>query len=233
MFIYYSVIDTNGGFVLPFLPSDTNNPLTQSGWSIIQSVNGISANDVLVTFWNLFDIYYAGYNGDNGTIFTAANLTNNTQARYASDAVQLTNGDVVIGWIDYDGTYPGLDQVAFTVVDASSFYANGSASRITSVYNPQAIAGNEYLSITNEPGGRVVLTWMDYFDNQAKPTQPANLYYALVDEKVNANGNFSIVTPAIIFRNSAHSPQFIQTNSSGHGNAYYNPFDIRLPFIGR
>jgi hypothetical protein len=129
-----------------------------------------------------------------------------------ADAVQVSTGQVVLAWSN-----PTSNTITVTALSDSSY------AILTPAYNLPPIGSRwpDYVSMTREPGGRAVLTWMDF-------KQYDHLFYALLD------GNAAIVTPPMIFTTGAADEPLIQTSFASHGNApYLGAWDVFLPTLAR
>ncbi|MRR31685.1 hypothetical protein EG834_15450 [bacterium] len=84
--------------------------------------------------------------------------------------------------------------------------------------------GAEKLSITNDPSGNGVFTWLEGKKN-------SSLNYALVG--LDGGGNYKLLTPAMAFFTGPNSVT-LDTSATGQGNTLYDPRSfIYLPLIKR
>jgi len=207
--IYYAVRDSNG-YVIKAITKLTND-VPESDSHSLHSANRAPNNRAILTWLREgWDIYYTVVDSNGNLVKNMTNLTNNGEGRWSSDAVALSDGKILVGWINYDGTYPGHDQLAFAVLDSSYNRIAGP----TPLNNPVATTGNNYVSVTADSDGHAILTWMDSDYNNRH-----NLYYALL----NAGG--TEVTPPMIFRTSQASGSNISTSYEGYGNTSYSQAD--------
>lgn len=216
--VYYSVRGTDGAVIKDI------TQLTATGNVRLHSGNTLAGDRALLTWERGYTIYFAVLDSAGNIVKgeTAISLTG--QGRWMSDAAALPDGDTFVAWINYDGSVPDKDQLAFAILD----------SAYNRIVGPNTLnnsdVSNNYLSVTADPAGRVVLTWME----STWPTRP-NLYYALME------GNGGSVTPAMVFRTSQSTPAYIETSYAGYGNTSYGfgipvtglPPVVYLPLIRR
>ena len=184
--------------------------LSDSGVDGFQSANAVSGNQTILTWLYNSDLYYAVLDSSGNVTKAATNLTNDGRARSSSDAVLLSDGTTAIAWANYDGSYPGKNQLAFAILDGSYNQLHGP----TSLNNPVAPKGNDAISITADGQAHAILTWSGPDGSRTE------LYYALV------NSSGSVITQPMTFL-TARNPQIgFQVNWLGYGNA---PYDITTP----
>ncbi|MCP4168958.1 MAG: hypothetical protein GY759_24105 [Chloroflexi bacterium] len=170
----------------------------------LTNTNGLHA---LLTFTRGSDddIYFAVIHSQGYVVKGMTNLSQNDGSNdRRSDAVQLSDGRVVVAWSGGNYWQPDM---RFAVLDTN--YNLVAAPK--TLPNPAAVTGDNYVSVTADDSDRAVLTWMD-FDHYDR----RNLYYALVD------GSGSILTPATIFRTSQATDPYIFTSFEGYGNTSYS-----------
>jgi hypothetical protein len=211
--IDYAIDDTDGNSLRSL------TQLTTDGASTLHSANPVSGNRAILTWNRGWDIFYSVLDSAGNAVRGATNLTKNDQGRWASDAAALPDGKTVVAWTNYDGTFPGRDQLAFGVLNSSFDLIAGP----TPLNNPIAPTGNAYVSAAVDPAGGAVLTWMDYDWSSRR-----NLYYALVD------GTGGVVTSPMIFRSSQTSSTSMDTSYGGYGNTSYRDWwHVFLPLTLR
>jgi hypothetical protein len=118
---------------------------------------------------------------------------------WGPDAIHMGNGNIAVAWTD-----PSSDEITFAFLDGTTY--SMIAGPVT-LDNPDSHPA-DFVSVTTDPDGRLVLTWMDAKWNQA-------LYYALV----STDGQ--VVTPAMIFRAGQGDIPLIKTSYSGQGASLY------------
>jgi len=203
--IYYTVRNTSGTEIKAI--TKLTNDVPESDGHYLQSANRVPNNRVILTWRRAdWDIYYAVVDSNGNVAKNTTNLTNNGQGRWSSDAAALSDGRIMVAWVNYDGAYPN-DQLAFAVLDSSYNRISGP----TALNNSIATTGNNYVSVAADGDGHAILTWMD-----ADGSNRRNLYYALV------NSSGTQVTPPMIFRTSQATRPCIETSYSGYGNAGYS-----------
>jgi hypothetical protein len=202
--IYYAVLDTGGSEVKGI--TQFTNDTTGSSWEGYYDPNltGLTGNRALMTWYrgSNGDIYYAVLDSAGNVIKDKTNLSGNGSSSWdwSPDAVQLSDGKIVVVWT-------GNSNIWFAVLDTNY---NRTAFP-SSLDNPAATTGNDYVSVAADNAGRAILTWMDSDWNNRR-----NLYYALV------NGNGGILTQPMIFRTSQASTPLIETSYVGYGNTSYS-----------
>lgn len=228
--IYYTVRGSDGSEVRPVTKFTFDTPGTNEAY-YGPNLTSIRSDRILLT-WNRFieyatETYYAVLNNVGDLIYPATNLTKDGQewGNVYSDAIQLSDGKILIAWASR-WNFPGATyQICFAILDAAYNRTFGPSALL----NPIALSGNMFVSVTSDLHGNAVLTWMDYDDNFRR-----NLYYALV------NGNGEVVTEPMIFRSAALSEwgdYNIETSYLGYGNTTYRSYDLiydtYLPITGR
>lgn len=172
----------------------------------------LSNNRVLVTFVERLDpnpsqVLYAVLNSA-GVLFPGRTVlagATGSQPR----AVQFTNGDVFLAWIDEAG------QIAYAYLDSNLNLRAGYPQALPRVGGRAA----SELSLTLETDGKAVLTWVDGDAGDF-------MYYAVFDQ------NRVLRTPAMIFTTGLSGD--FQTNFYGFGNASYKGiYQTTLPIIRR
>ncbi|HVM70845.1 MAG TPA: hypothetical protein VMT91_03735, partial [Anaerolineales bacterium] len=202
--IDYAVRDSAGNSVkdstqLPASGVDMNSGI---------SANAVSGNRTILTWLYNSDIYYAMLDSAGTVSKAEANLTNNGQARGGSHAVLLSDGKTALAWINYDGSYPGKNQLAFAILDGSLNLLWGPIS----LNNPAAAQGNGGISITADGQAHAIITWSGSGNHE--------MYYALV------NSGGTVITAPMAFLSTRNPQNGFQVNGLGYGNA---PYDITTP----
>ena len=212
--IYYAVRDNSGSEIKSITKLTNGTPGGDQHFN--PSLAGLSNNRAFLGFQkanyttNTSDIHYGVLDSSGNLIYGTTNLSGDgaTVWNWISDVVHLSNGKTVVAWST------GSRKIRFAVLDASYNRIAGP----TTLNNPSAPTGDNYVSVTADTAGRGILTWMDYDWNSRR-----NLYYALVD------GNGNVLTPPMVFRTSQ---SYIETSYGGYGNtSYHTP--LFLPLILR
>jgi len=163
--IYYAIRDTDGGVVKPVTQFTFDTPGWDEGY-YDPNLARLRGNRVLFV-WHRGsddDIYYAVLNSAGNTVKGATNLSTGTGTGWwNSDAVQLSNGNIVVAW---------SGSMHFAVLDKDYSRIVGPIT----LDNPAAVTGDAYVSVAADDAGHAILTWMD-----ADWSYRRNLYYALVD----------------------------------------------------
>jgi hypothetical protein len=157
----------------------------------------LNGNRVLFTWYRYSDdyIYYAVLDSAGETV---KDKTSTGGYGWRPDAVQLSDGKVVIAW-DED--------IEFVVLDGDTY------SKVAGpiwLYNPASPTGDAYVSVAADNAGHAILTWMDS-DWDVRH----NLYYALVD------GDGSTLTGPMIFQTTQATGSHIETSFEGYGNTSF------------
>jgi hypothetical protein len=118
------------------------------------------------------------------------------------DAVQLSDGNIVVAWDDWE------DDIRFAVLDGTTYDKTYGPDWLS---NPASVTGDGYVSVAADGDGHAVLTWMDYDWNYRY-----NLYYALVD------GSGNTLTDPMIFHTSQATSPYVQSSYTGYGNTSYS-----------
>jgi hypothetical protein len=212
--IYYAVRDTVNTEILPV----TQFSYDTSGWDegyTNPNLTALAGNRALLT-WSRhsdYDVYYAGLGSDGSLVMGQTDLSKDKwkKSDYAPDAVQLSDGRILIAWGCYDNTG---DNIRFSVLDAN--FKQVVSPKL--LKNPAAVTGNAYVSVTADAAGRAILTWTDssyYFRR--------NLYYALLTSKGK------IITPPMVFQTSPD--KFMLTSYVGNGNTSYLSNPAAMPAL--
>ena len=196
--IYYAVRDTAGSSVkdiTQFTFDTTGSSPEGYNWPNLATLSGNRA----LLMWNRGsnkDIYYAVLDSAGEVVQDKTNLTGDGYSTgvFGLDAVQLSDGKIVLAWSAYTDGWG----IRFAVLDAS--YARIVAP--TALENPTSPKHNYNVSVAADNAGHAILTWMDV------DLIGRNLYYALVD------GSGNILTQPMIFRTSQMG--LIQTSYSGY-----------------
>lgn len=194
--IYYAVRDTDGRVIKPITPFTSDIPDRYEGYGY-PNLAQLSGNRVLLVWYRGSDgnIYYAVLDSA-GNIVKAETSTGGAWGWYP-DAVQLSNGNIVIAW---------SGSICFVVLDSAYNLIAGP----TALSNPAAVTGDDYVSVAADSAGHAILTWTDSDWDYRR-----NLYYALVD------GNGNMLTGPMIFRTSQATDPYIETSYKGYGNTSY------------
>jgi hypothetical protein len=146
------------------------------------------------------EIGYAILDNDGNTQFGPILVDGGGVEGRFPTAKQLSGGPVLLAWIQSADS-----QVAFALIDQNNY---GVASGPKTLATPDG-RSSDYISITQDPNGRGILTWLD-----ADLTQ--RLYYALV----NQYGKI-LTSPMVYF--SVSLEDSITISEAGRGNAPYDP----------
>ncbi len=200
--IYYTVRDTAGNVVkgVTQFTHDTTGSSWSSYWT--PSLASLSGNRVLLAYLATNSIAYAVLDSAGNVI--KGQTSTGVDGRFP-DAVQLSNGRIVIAWGGWTGS---RYEPYFAVLDGTSYNIVVGPKKLGSSISQ---SGGDFVSVTADAQGHAVLTWMDS-DWSYHP----HLYYALVD------GNGSVLTPPMIFRTSQALKSNIFTSYTGYGNTSYS-----------
>ncbi|HUM37206.1 MAG TPA: hypothetical protein PLQ85_10080, partial [Anaerolineae bacterium] len=201
--IYYAVRDTHGSAIKG--ATKFTNGVAGSRYYYDPTLAALSGNRVLLA-----------YSGPNGVSYAVLDSAGNTvkpetsvgESGYGPDAVQLSDGNIVVAWSRWAVNKYVMQ---FVVLNGTTY--NVTAGPIT-LNNPAALTGDYNVSVAADSAGHAILTWMDYDYAYRR-----NLYYALVD------GNGTVLTPPMIFRTAGPSDwgsPYIETSYEGYGNTSYS-----------
>jgi hypothetical protein len=188
--IYYTIQDTSGSVVKGV--TKFTNGVAGDDYYETPALTALSSNRALLAYDSPNGISYAVIDSAGNTV-KAETATGGWG--YRPDAVQLSDGSIVVAW---EGS------IEFIVIDGSTYNKTCGPDWL---YNPAAVTGDAYVSIAADEAGHAILTWMDYTWNYRR-----NLYYALVD------GNGNVLTDPMIFRTSQATTPRIESNYGGYGN---------------
>ncbi len=132
------------------------------------------------------------------------------------DMVGLSSGVVLAGW-----TNPTTGKVQYMILrGANNTWTQGAVENIDIGFQ----IGAEKLSITRDPAGNGILTWLEAKKN-------STLNYALVG--LNTEGNYAVLTPAMAFFTGPNSVT-LDTSATGQGNTSYDPRSfLYIPLVER
>lgn len=197
--IYFAVRDTNGGAVKEV--TKFTNGVTGGDEYFYPTLAALSGNRALLAYNGPNGILYAVLDSSGGTVKDA---TATGGGGWLPDAVQLSNGNIVIA--------SASNTINFVVLNSATYNVTAGPNTLV---NPAAINGSAYVSVAADAADHAVLTWMD-----RSYAIRANLYYALVD------GNGGVLTAPMIFRTAEPSPfgdsPYIETSYEGYGNTSYS-----------
>jgi hypothetical protein len=191
--IYYTVRDTSGN-VIKGITKFTNGVAGEDYYET-PTVTALSGNRALLAYHADGDISYAVLNSAGNTVQPEMSVGD---WGYRPDAVQLSNGNIILAWGDIG--FVVIDDTTYDVIDGPNW-----------LYNEASITGDAYVSVTADEAGHGILTWMDQDYNYRR-----NLYYALVD------GSGAVLTDPMIFRTSQAAPPRIESAYNGYGNTSYS-----------
>lgn len=157
------------------------------------------------------EIVYTVINGENGTPVVAETSFGASAARGQSpDAVQLPSGEGLLAWIgdQFKVNYAviGSNGALKTLpnhIDSLGYIAELDLPETQSNLQTRLM---QAVSVTREPNGNFVLTWIDKEDDY--------LFYALVDRLGN------IVTPSMIIAKDVNNGPVL-SSKFGYGNAFF------------
>jgi len=210
--IYYTVLNSSGDTIQQTTRL-TNDPIRQGFGYSDPVVKPITDNRVIVAFNNgdnnMQDTYFAVIDSNGSVIKTSTNLSNDgstTRPVGRPDAVQLTNGNIILAW----GTLiDDLNDLRFITLDSTYNVITGPISiNHPSMRKFQHYSYSNRLSLVASRTGHAILTWME-----ADPNFSRNLYYALI-----ANDG-TVVTPPMIFASAANR---IGLGLGGYNTASYS-----------
>lgn len=205
--IYLAIRDNQNNPILPATKFTDGNPELGQYYGE-PAVSALRDNRVLLAYSGGSGLSFAVLDSSGSLVKTPVEIDPFNVSAY-TDAVQLSDGNIVLAWTGWDFVEDRYD-IFFALVDGSSYEIATPPTRLP---NTKAVNGNGYVSVTADPSGHAVLTWMDfdyYFGR--------HLYYALV------GSNGSILTPAMVFR-TAQPPSYsygIATSTEGYGNTSYS-----------
>lgn len=209
--IAYAVYDTAGGVVhAPALLTAatvtqsyfTPMPIPLNGNRVFVAYNGYNET----TQEN--NIHYAVLGSAGNVLVSPLPLAQ--AAGTGPDGIQLNGGNLLLAWAGNDG------KTTYTVLDGSNYTTIQPPTELT---NPAPRLSN-YVSVTQDPYGNGVLTWMDGAWNNY-------LFYAAVD-----NAGNEIIPPMIFYTGQSANP-LVLTSYAGLGNAPYWVHTIFTPLIRR
>jgi hypothetical protein len=203
--VFTAVRDTAGAQVQAPTAFTNDTPGYEDGY-YSPNLTALANNRALLTLdrgGNYGDVMFAALNSDGSTAQARTTVSTpfNSESDYGSDAVQLSDGRIVIAWTGGVGPYY---RIRFAVLNAAYTAIAGP----TTLDNP-ASTNNFAVSVAADSAGRAVFTWRDGDYNSQQ-----RLYYALVD------GTGAILTQPVIFRTSQTR---IYTSYQGYGNTSYTP----------
>ena len=138
-------------------------------------------------------------NSSGGVVKANFQISNVNSSRNYTSAMQLSGGNILVGWI-------GGDQLAhYSILDATT-YAPLSPKTIA---NPLALAGNANLSVTADQADHAILTWSD------NDSLSRNLYYALV------GSDGTLLTPPVVEATAKPGSYVFITATSTYGATSY------------
>lgn len=204
--IYYAIRDTQNNPIAA--AKFTNDTPDYSQHYRYPTVSALDNNRLLLAYsHNLNYTYstaYAVLDSSGNVVFPQSLIPVES---YNLDAIQLSDGKVILAWSTWTGFYPGIN---YAILDGST-YALSSGPQVLD--NPLSLVGDDYVSVTADRSGRAILTWTDP-DFNYRP----NLYYATI------GGNGAVLTPPTIFRTaelSGSGMQYLDVHLGGYANTSY------------
>lgn len=215
--VYYTILDGSGGVVKEISHLTNDGPGYSSFYQepVIAKMTGNRA--VVAWFQRSGYVEEAAFAvvDSSGNVLKAN--TGLGKAVKNLDVVQLSSGAILIAGTDIAWVRPKIN---YTLISSTGYLQN---LEFTQIDNPYAYTGDGYVSVTTDPVGRGILTWMDY-----SPTHRVNLYYSMVEQ-------WGTYTPPVIFERCTSSNPNLYTSFSGAGNAPYSliaptttEFDLRI-----
>jgi len=201
--IYYAVRDTHGSAIKG--ATKFTNGVAGSRYYYDPTLAALSSNRALLVYTGLNGVSYAVLDSAGNTVKPETPVG---ESGYGPDAVQLSDGNIVVAWSRWAVNKYVMQ---FVVLNGTTY--NVTAGPIT-LNNPAALTGDYNVSVAADSAGHAILTWMDYDYAYRR-----NLYYALVD------GNGTVLTPPMIFRTAGPSDwgsPYIETSYEGYGNTSYS-----------
>ncbi len=192
--IYYAIRDT-GGNAVKGVTKFTNSTAGGDDWYGNLSLTASSNNRAVLAYTKSSVIYYAVLDSSGNTV-KAPTFTGNYGA--GLDAVQLSNGRIVLAW-----AYWYADRtIQFLVLDGTTYTIVAGPTMLSNIFDH-----NFNLDVAADTAGHAILTWVtDSYHN---------LIYALVD------GDGEVLTPPMIFYTSQSTDSDIYTSWQGYGNTSY------------
>ncbi len=179
----------------------------------LPAVSTLSTDRALVAYTmtdaagNPISIKYKVLDDSGSTVKNETTITGS--AGSGIDAVELSDGSILIAWID-----ASADQPKYAMMNASYNISFGPA-QLTTPIQRDAI----YLSVTQDDSDHGIITWMD-------ATASQYLFYALLDT------SGIVLTPPMAFRQAASSSGFVITSKNGGGLApFEGALSIFLPAV--
>ncbi|MCB0255628.1 MAG: hypothetical protein KDI55_18075, partial [Anaerolineae bacterium] len=212
--IWYSIRQSNGDIVKS--PTNlTNDVAGYEDWYAYPTLASVAGARSLLAFSryrqsNGYDIYFVVLDGDGNVVRSMSNLSTDGSnvSEYRPDAVELSDGRILVAWTGEQWTENAWRyEILFAVLDPSFNRIAGP----TSLSNPAALTGNDYISVAADSTGHAILSWMDYDYSSRR-----NLYYALV----RSNGN--VLTSPTIFKTSLSPQPNLFSSFEGDGNTSYH-----------
>jgi hypothetical protein len=194
--VYYTIRDTNGGVVKGV--TKFTNGVADDDYYEVPALAALSGDRALLA-----------YDGPNGISYAVIDSAGNTVKAETStggwgtrpDALQLSDGSIVVAWDDWGG------DIEFAVLDGTTYDKTHGVDWLS---NPAAVTGSAYVSLAADRSGHAVVTWMDYDSNYHR-----NLYYALLD------GSGNTLTGPMIFYTSQATYPYVESGYTGYGNTSY------------
>jgi hypothetical protein len=204
--IYTMFVDTSGSIIAP-VAKFTND--LGPGYYANSNLASLTGNRVLLS--------YSAYGAD-WTIAYAALSSSGTVIRsqtligldgVSPDAVQLTGGQILLAWINFQ-----MGQVEYSLLDGTTL--NSIAGPVP-LDNPAGYYLDNFCSVTADGAGHGIITWSTWSDYRPY------LFYALI------NSNGSLATPGMILHTSQDQDYpYLATSSIGFGNTTYSTIPLAV-----
>lgn len=201
--IYYTMLNTDQTIYLgnTQLITDWSEPLVIVGLSLSQL-----DNDEIFVAWSYGTKIVAAILDDTGNIIASSDFHNMGEYWGSNlDSVMLSSRQILLAWST--SSLENENRIAYSILYRGTL---GQYIPSTVLNNPKSASGDDYVSVTADPDGHAMLTWMEY-DYSAG----YQLYYALV------GSNGAVITEPVIFFSDLTPDEITFTSFSGQGNTTY------------
>jgi hypothetical protein len=215
--IYFTLYQSNGLQIKPITrltPGDVNGNKTYASPKVIN----LSGRRWLLAYNHFeggmaFSVLDAA-----GDLIRERSFIDGTGYGWSLTAVQPLGSDrIVLAWTSWTANNP---QIHVTVLNSDT-YQKISGPQVLS--SPAATTGGDYASITLDPFGNVILTWMDFISNARE-----NLYYTLLNQEGDLISKPMVYLSA---ENGEALDAHIETGLSGYTNTTNRQFlDVPLTY---
>lgn len=202
--IYYTILNADQTIYLgnTQLITDWSEPLLVHGLSLSQL-----DDDEIFFAWSYGTKIVAAILDDTGSNIIVSNDFHDMGEYWGSnlDSVMLPNRQIFLAWST--SSLENENRIAYSILTRGTLHQYIPSKVLN---NPKSASGDDYVSVTADPNGHTMLTWMEY-DYSAR----YQLYYALVEKKG------AIITEPVIFFSDLTPDKTTFTSFSGHGNTTY------------